>query len=93
MSDIKMPEPTAWISVVKCVGPEYGKEHFGKLPIQSLQPGYYAHTPLITTAQAEAYKDACVREALEEAIDQVAFHGGSVEIEAAIRALIPSTPA
>jgi hypothetical protein len=29
-----------------------------------------------------------VREALEEAIDRVAFHGGSVEIEAAIRALI-----
>ena len=27
----KMPEPVAWISTVRCVGPEYGKEHFGKL--------------------------------------------------------------
>ena len=39
-------EPVAWISEVRCVGPEYGKKRYGALPIQSLQPGYYAHTPL-----------------------------------------------
>lgn len=45
-------------------------------------------TPLITTTQAEAYANARVSEALGEAIDKVALHGGSVEVEAAIRSLI-----
>jgi hypothetical protein len=39
-------EPVAWISIVQCVGPDYGKERYGKLPVQSLQPGYYRHVPL-----------------------------------------------
>jgi hypothetical protein len=46
-------EPVAWITEVKCVGPEYGKKIYGALPVQSLQPGYYAHTPLYTTPQAQ----------------------------------------
>ena len=44
-------EPVAWISEVRCVGPEYGKKRYGALPIQSLQPGYYAHTPLYASPQ------------------------------------------
>lgn len=44
---------------------------------------------LITTDQAEAYVQARLTAALQEAIDKVSMHGGSVEIEAAIRALIP----
>ena len=40
------PEPVAWRTTVQCRGPEYGMEHYGKLPVQSLQPGYYSHTPL-----------------------------------------------
>lgn len=39
-------EAVAWISTVRCVGPDFGKEYYGKLPIQSLQTGYYDHTPL-----------------------------------------------
>ena len=39
--------------------------------------------------QMHEHADASVRAALEEAIDLVAFHGGSVEIEAAIRKLMP----
>lgn len=48
---------------------------------------------LVTTTQAEAYAAAKVREALEEAIDKVAMYGGPVDLEAAIRALIPQEPA
>lgn len=34
-------EPDAWATITKCVGPEYGK-----LPVQSIQPGFYAHEKL-----------------------------------------------
>ena len=38
-------EPAAWISHRRVVGlPD--KDFYGKLPIQSLQPGFYSHTPL-----------------------------------------------
>lgn len=46
-------EPVAWMSTVMCIGPDYGKVRFGKLPIQSLQEGYYSHTPLYAPATAE----------------------------------------
>lgn len=39
-------DPVAWISTKMCLGAEYGKEIYGKLPVQSLQAGYYKHTPL-----------------------------------------------
>lgn len=67
MTKIQMPEPVAWITRTKTIGPDYGKESFGKLPVQSLNPLTYEHEPLITTEQAEAYADARVREALLEA--------------------------
>jgi|SRR6516225_4068277 hypothetical protein len=54
-------EPRAWISTVKCVGPHYGKELYGKLPIQSLQEGYYEHTPLYTQPADLAQEKAKVR--------------------------------
>jgi len=41
-------DPVAWISVVNCIGPEYGRERYSKLPIQSLNPGYYKYIPLYT---------------------------------------------
>lgn len=44
---LKEAEPVAWISTTQCIGPEHGKERFDKLPVQSLQAGYYKHTPLI----------------------------------------------
>lgn len=44
--DAKKQGPVAWISEIKCIGPEYGKKLYGALPIQSLQAGYYKHTPL-----------------------------------------------
>jgi len=39
-------EPVAWVSTIECIGPEYKKKLFGRLPIQSLQAGYYSHTAL-----------------------------------------------
>jgi len=39
-------EPDAWASKIMCVGPEYGKTRYGKLPVQGLQPGYYSHEKL-----------------------------------------------
>lgn len=48
----KDAEPVAWISTVQCIGPDYGKELYGKLPVQSLQAGYYKHTPLYLGKQS-----------------------------------------
>lgn len=45
-------EAVAWISTVRCVGPDFGKEYYGKLPIKSLQDGYYEHTPLYKSGPA-----------------------------------------
>jgi len=39
-------EPDAWATVTKCIGPGYGKTQYGKLPVQSIQPGYYSHEKL-----------------------------------------------
>lgn len=50
-----------------------------------LAAGYYK---AITTDQAEAYKDACVREALEEAAE-LADTMMAFSVHDAIRALIP----
>lgn len=46
-------EPVAWISTVQCIGPEFGKKRYDSVPIQSLQPGYYTHTPLYTHPPAK----------------------------------------
>lgn len=39
-------EPDAWASKIMCIGPEYGKVRYDKLPIQSLNPLYYTHEKL-----------------------------------------------
>lgn len=39
-------EPDAWATKTECVGPDYGKTQYGKLPIQSMQPGFYSHEKL-----------------------------------------------
>lgn len=49
-----LQEPVAWISRIRCVGPEYGKEIYGKLPVQSLNPLYYEHIPLYAAPPAQA---------------------------------------
>lgn len=46
-------EPVAWISRIRCVGPDFGKEMYGKLPIQSLQAGFYEHIPLYAHPPAQ----------------------------------------
>nr|WP_312953123.1 hypothetical protein [Stenotrophomonas pavanii] len=61
-----LQEPVAWISRIRCVGPEYGKEIYGKLPVQSLNPLYYEHIPLYA-APAQAVDLGAVREALQAA--------------------------
>ena len=39
-------EPDAWATTVACIGPDYGKTTYGKLPVQSLNPLYYTHEKL-----------------------------------------------
>ena len=39
-------EADAWATKTMCVGPKYGEIHYGKLPIQSIQLGYYSHEKL-----------------------------------------------
>ena len=41
-------EPAAWITECQEIGPNYGKKRFNALPIQSLNPLMYKHTPLYT---------------------------------------------
>ena len=41
-------EPVAWITECQEIGPNYGKKRFDALPIQSLNPLMYKHTPLYT---------------------------------------------
>lgn len=39
-------KPDAWASKTMCIGPDYGKTRYDKLPIQSLNPLYYTHEKL-----------------------------------------------
>ena len=39
-------EPDAWATKTMCIGPQYGKTRYDKLPIQCTQPGYYTHEKL-----------------------------------------------
>lgn len=93
MTKVTMPGPTAWMLAVQTMGGDVG----WKLSWSQSGAGVChrlsgdAHEkPLITTGQAEAYKDACVREALEEAINLSSMYGATIELDAAIRALIPA---
>jgi len=66
MTKVAMPEPTAYLYV-------HGEQEGVRLHKCS-EMGLYAGTiehSLITTDQAEAYKDACVREALEAVIQRL----------------------
>lgn len=49
----------------------------------------YYSVPLISVADAEAPASARVKEALEEAINLSSMYGATIELDAAIRALIP----
>jgi hypothetical protein len=46
MSETIKAEPDAWATKIECIGNEYGKVFYGKLPIQSMQKGYYSHEKL-----------------------------------------------
>lgn len=96
---VKMPEPVAVIVS------DYALFWAGSGPIAPLceRTGAKVGSQLITTTQAEAYKDACVREALEEAAQICWEMQSSPEFgkddkdhwlaiaERRIRALIPPT--
>ena len=38
--------PDAWASKVMCIGPNYGKVIYDRMPIQNLQLGFYSHEKL-----------------------------------------------
>ncbi len=85
-------EPVAWISRIRCVGPEYGKEIYGKLPVQSLNPLYYEHIPLYA-APVQAVDLGAVREAVRKAWQKCAA-GESVDLQfGTLLALIDSMAA
>ena len=64
-------EPDAWASKIMCAGPQYGKTIYDKLPIQSLNPLYYAHEKLyseksvIALTEAKEDENAKLRSLLE----------------------------
>lgn len=105
MTNIPTPEPVArqvryFDSNLLSTG--YGKwTEWAHFHGRHERAGAYEMRDLITTTQAEAYKDACVREALEEAIAAVEScrttgtirYGTVSDCIEAIRALLPSTPA
>lgn len=85
MSKVKMPEPSLWVKTRISNG-ETSFCDEGPVKHVNLflwEPGY------ITANQAEAYKDACVREALEMAIVHVSRSIDRYQAEHQIRALIP----
>ncbi len=54
-----LPEPDAWLSHDNITG----KDHYDKLPVQSMQPGVYAHQRLYAEETVRAAIDAAVAEA------------------------------
>lgn len=112
MTNVPMPEPAAWAVTVgenfaNCIEITHCKEDAEAQYEASTEGGYeslYMLRELITTTQAEAYKDACVREALEEAAgiadrehfggqhdDDLSWTGCAAHIAHAIRSLLPPT--
>jgi len=67
MSKVTIPSPTAWMLAVQTMSGDVGWKlswsQSGAGVCRRLS-GEAHEKPLITTTQAEAYKDACVREAL-----------------------------
>lgn len=114
MTKVTMPEPMTyppddWVSQFFGEPDDCGfyafRGDFGNIAYKFQRAAQASN--LITTTQAEAYKDACVREALEQAaqacesrirtgdpgVDTTEVDIEAVSCAAAIRALLPSTPA
>lgn len=96
MTKIKLPEPVAFrwrVPIVDSDGRQLGEGDW-KFGTEKGGRPWWTRDNLITTTQAEAYADAKVRVALEEAAKMVlecdprANHRG---IAIAIRAIIPPT--
>lgn len=80
MTKIQMTDPICYANVVDI-------ESYKESPrVNRRIPGAY-DVPLYTKDQAEAYKDACVREALEE-VAEIADQHNAFSTYDAIRALI-----
>lgn len=55
-------DPDAWASKIECIGPDYGKVTYDKLPCQSLQKGFYSYEKLYSEkAVIELMKEAYVK--------------------------------
>ena len=104
MSKVTMPEPVAFrwrVPIVDSDGRQCGESDW-KFGTEKGGLPWWTRDNLITTTQAEAYKDACVREALEKAASIIETNAEACNTDtrimlranaAAVRALIPSTPA
>lgn len=105
MTKATMPESTAWMLAYQTMGGDIGwKLSWSQsgAGICHRLAGEAHEKPLITTDQAEAYANARVREALEEAAGIIKANaeacdsGTRIMLRAnaeAVLALIPSTPA
>jgi len=109
MTKATIPEPAAWMLAIQTMGGDVGWKlswtQSGAGVCHRLS-GESHEKPLITTTQAQAYADARVREALEEALTVVADEQKSLcdddhelgwsdcadTIHKNIRALIPTPP-
>jgi hypothetical protein len=98
----KMPEPVAYLSCNTQTGqPEWSEDCVCQDNVYSVMETGTIGRPVIFADQAEAYKDACVREALEEAarrcvespmMNTDVYCGGTARLCAdRIRALIQPT--
>lgn len=94
MSNVKKPEPELSQFRLKTQHGEW-LPYWWDLSLSKYVGGEKQERHFITTDQAEAYKDACVREALEQAEEAVVTLYESADlpylpdITRAIRALIP----
>lgn len=100
MSNVPMPEPVAWVR--RHPDGALSAEYLRNEAIEPVRKESGAWIPMITTTQAQAYTDARVKEALEEAAAIVDANATACTGQirkgllrsnaAAIRALIPNPP-
>lgn len=92
MTTVTQQEPVAWISYNVLTE----QERFGRMPVQSLQPGVYKHTPLYAAMPTtEALSDEQILEALSKCYTNPRAPGNSLlqrvypgDLVKAVRALL-----
>lgn len=74
-------EPDAWVTKDMCVGKNYGKERYNKLPIQSLNPSQYTHEKLYSEKAVIGLMKAAYYDGYTEREKELHECGGVVQCE------------